>query len=102
MTVLAFAPPSFSDADRAALRAFRASLARPGRPVALEFVTEDPEDAGGPVGEYASLELDDSYAFTSFAVQTTREPGRRFVLIGPDGRTLMASSELREVLARIG
>jgi hypothetical protein len=101
MTVLAFAPPSFSDADRAALRAFRASLARPGRSVVLEFVTEDPEDAGGPAGEYASLELSGD-AFTSYALQTTREPGRRFVLIGPDGRERIASGELREVLARIG
>lgn len=96
-------PPTFSTQERRIIAAVRDFLgASHGWPSVAHVETPEgsitaPEDH--PLGEYVAFTLGDPETEDPrFTVQLTREPGRRFVLLGDDGADRGAGNDLASLL----
>lgn len=98
-------PPRFSPADIAAMQAAGKFLAVAYRASVLVDIEDHAEDATdelcAALGQFATFTVGDrDDAQPLLTVQLTREPGRRFVWLGPDGHPKARGDDLLRLLHR--
>jgi hypothetical protein len=107
MSAVAFlAPPAFTIRERQMLQAVTDFL-RLSRDQAISLEVESHDDAGIPpperLGEFATImrDADREDGVILCTVLLTREPGRRFVRLGVDGREQAVGPDLGALLAPV-